>query len=1017
MKKLFKWYTIIGIFLLIIVIIPIGTYWYISSYILTPQKLKSMLKTEISQTIKGDFDCKSIQLSYWETWPTVSFTIDYGSFHGEQPRLDNSTNPLSDLTIYFEKLYVYINVMDYFINKKLDIDKIVVKKPSIDIQTTNHSNPFDLLKEESAQNPSLQSFNLCIEEGNLEWEDLGLYESSTLENIGINITGTLNSMIVSLNSDKVTLDLFQQGTIWDFPLNLTTHLALNPELNQIIIKSATANVNDISYTSTGEIRLDQFEKLWIDANVNLEATELSDLFKNYTSSSLNEYQITGHTSLKGTIKGYIGDNIYPNLTINGQISDGSIIRKKQQNGLEKINMDFLFDYPSTRPDSSTLEIKNIHVSGLNSSLGAQINIKKLFTAPFIDMQLKSDINLDRLGNEFFDPQTVRMKGDLKSDLSLVFNLNDLKEGHYDRIWADGFLTINQLSVHSDKYQFSAFASNTQGNIGYKENKSHFIRQREVLGINLHADTLHFNMQPEIQIAVADLNVKSNTGLQQDTTIMTPITGHIKVKKMQAKLYEDIALLLTNANLHMGIKPSERHQQEVDVATAFDSDSLEYLDIVNKHATKLIRTQFATETSYTNTKQKLDLLSFDRNFDMSAIKGYLLFDYLHSYTKRFPLHIKIHDTQLGFKNNHLILNKSHLQVGESDASINGKLESLSDSYKISGHLNVKSNNLNLNELRNAYLYLLSYNRPFKIENNETDKLLNIQNLDKALDLLDNKNDTIEIKEQLFDIPERCSLGIDLNTNQVTFRDMNMDNMNCKIQLIDKKAMVDFSTSSNLGGIHGNFSYKYKNEDQADIFIDCKMDQIQVGKLKATIPEINTLFPLISDMDGVLDAKIVGIFPLNKEMDVELSKLYVTCSLEGNNMILMNKKLYHQIAQKFRFKDKERNIIEHIAVDCIAEDNKIEVFPFLLDMDRCSFIIGGEHNMNMNYVYHIDVLKSFIPIDFGVNIQGNLDDFDIKLRKIKYKSLFSNPINHQEFNMEKKRKINETQAKILKLAGNL
>lgn len=81
-----------------------------------------------------------------------------------------------------------------------------------------------------------------------------------------------------------------------------------------------------------------------------------------------------------------------------------------------------------------------------------------------------------------------------------------------------------------------------------------------------------------------------------------------------------------------------------------------------------------------------------------------------------------------------------------------------------------------------------------------------------------------------------------------------------------------------------------------------------------------------------------------------------------------------------------MIDNIAVDLVVEDNKIEVFPFLVEMDRYRVAVGGTHNLDMTFNYHLSVLKSPVPFKLGIDITGNLDDFKYKITKCKYKDLF-------------------------------
>ena len=88
-----------------------------------------------------------------------------------------------------------------------------------------------------------------------------------------------------------------------------------------------------------------------------------------------------------------------------------------------------------------------------------------------------------------------------------------------------------------------------------------------------------------------------------------------------------------------------------------------------------------------------------------------------------------------------------------------------------------------------------------------------------------------------------------------------------------------------------------------------------------------------------------------------------------------------------------MIDSIAVDLAIHNNKIEVFPFLVEMDRYKVAVGGTHNLDMTFDYHISVLKSPVPFKLGIDIKGNLDDFKFKIVKCRYKD-FLKPAKQAE-----------------------
>lgn len=1032
MKKHSKWY-LGGIcsLLSLLVLAPLFAYWIVSSFILTPQKLKSILKTEVSQSVRGDFDFQSVELTYWETWPYVGVAIVKGTFSGPQDSNDRLSSGKPKLRTSFAKLTANINVLDFLKRKRITIKEISIDQPDIYVRTGD-GNPFDFLRKNIAdvrirmdsliQDLHFDVRNLIIQNGSMELEDIKHEIIAKWNGIDLVLSGEFSAadsdMSLVLNSDSSRIVTPDYTFTADFPIQAKCDLMANMAKRSVDVRSAKIAIHDIPFEVQGAFVMKSSQRLWMDASLTLSTTELKDLL-GYAppslSMNLQPYKITGKTSLIGEFKGYLDGNTYPDILINGKLTDGSLFKKSEKYGLDTIALDFLFVCPSANPDSSVMEIKNLNVSGPNCYMNGQAKISNLTRSPFLDVRLKSDINFDGLGEELFNVDTMRLSGDLKSDLSLVFNLDDLRKGRYERIWADGSLDINHLRMHSDVYGLYVFASNIHGSMGYKQNRSHFIRQREVLGATLHADTLSFRHGQDLQLAISNLDISTNTGLQQDTTALTPVTTHLKVKKLQTRVQNDIAVVTSDMELHWGIKPSDKDKGQVAMAVAFTSDSLEFLSIHNQQATIVLGSQFISELYPKNTVRWNSFMSPQRLFQQCDMKGFLIFDRLRSFSRQFPLRVDVQGTKLGFKNNRLILNNAEIRAGKSDALVSGEIltfkkEGMKDRF-IEGDLSVRSDYIDFNELKQAFLHgsnLEAERRPA----NSTAALLNIENLDKSIRAIeDHRNALDELTNELLVIPENVALSLSLEIKDMDMHEFNMREMKGTVSLKEKKALCDFSTHTNMGDTHVELLYKAMTSQKADVYLNWDMTRIQVGKLRKMFPAIETLFPMLNSIDGVLDCKLATYCPIDSLMNVDLNSLYAACSLDGENMVLFTNETFHQIADKLRFKDKDRNLIDRITVDFIAKDRMIDIFPFALDMDRYRFLVGGKHSMDMSFNYHIDVLKSPVPFNFGLNVDGKIGDFKYKLGKTKYTDTFGNPLQFEEFRMSKQRKMDEVKAGIM------
>ena len=111
------------------------------------------------------------------------------------------------------------------------------------------------------------------------------------------------------------------------------------------------------------------------------------------------------------------------------------------------------------------------------------------------------------------------------------------------------------------------------------------------------------------------------------------------------------------------------------------------------------------------------------------------------------------------------------------------------------------------------------------------------------------------------------------------------------------------------------------------------------------------------------------------------------ISGDSLVLMDGETFAEISKMLMFKNKKRNVFDHIETNITIEDGNVTIYPFLLEIDRYRAAVGGTQGLDMNFDYHISILKSPVPFKMGINITGNLDDMKIRLGKAKYKDAVS------------------------------
>ena len=111
--------------------------------------------------------------------------------------------------------------------------------------------------------------------------------------------------------------------------------------------------------------------------------------------------------------------------------------------------------------------------------------------------------------------------------------------------------------------------------------------------------------------------------------------------------------------------------------------------------------------------------------------------------------------------------------------------------------------------------------------------------------------------------------------------------------------------------------------------------------------------------------------------------------------MDNEVFDNIKKKLLMSKKAENRIDSLSVELQVLRDRVELFPFLVHMDRYSAVIAGRHNIDEDFdcKYHISITDTPLPIRLGVNIEGPVADIaatpvkHIKLTKCKYGRTFN------------------------------
>ncbi|MCD8178922.1 MAG: outer membrane assembly protein [Tannerellaceae bacterium] len=818
-------------------------------------------------------------------------------------------------------------------------------------------------------------------------------------------------------------------------------IVLTDQFNTVRLKGAEMMVNNLPFTAEGIIaNQPDSNRMKVDLDLSLKASDMNDLLDfvpdEYFQDRKN-MQAKGSVLLESSIHGFVGDSIFPTVNLCCKIEDASYFMKGVKQGIDAFEMDMDVHLNGTSPDSSYVVLENLRIEGLNTAFSLKARVDDVLQSPYIDAYMKGTIDFTRLAEEFLNPDTLLLRGKMDADLSASFLLDDLLDGRYNKVTAGGKLDIDELRTLSRSAGLYLYLAGAHFQVDTTKQTSSFLTNDDLLSAFLTVDSMSVSYKREINTNISNVDIQAKTSPSIDTAAVIPLTGHIKVGYLRTRMPDSVWVVAKNSHLMGGIKPSATNKKMPNLGAAITIDTLRYIDIPLRTGTTLVKSTFGIEalpyresvqrrresqqgqrearqrqrntperrqsservagTSGTGTERQQAAASSSgqssgllRNWE---VKGTLKFNNMRIFSRMFPLRMSMEPTTLRFDTNTITLTDATFHAGKSNFTLTGEVNSMRRAMlaggKLRGNFAINSGYIDCNELLHALNQGLLYLEELESKQ-EKEALEDGTQADVNEDIFTQSAASIEVTDTtdvLLVIPDILDMTLKTKAKKIDYKDLELENVEGELVIRNQSVnLKKLSMDSNIG--HGNLTMVYTAKDrmQGSAGFELEMEDIQVEKLIGLFPSIDSLLPMLRSFEGVVDCQMAATCELDSTMSVILPSLNSACYLSGQNMVLLDGETFAEISRTLMFKNKKRNLIDSISVDLSIRDNKIEIFPFLLEMDRYRVAVGGTHNLDMTFDYHLSVLKSPVPFKLGIDVTGNLDKFKYKITKCRYKDIF-------------------------------
>ncbi|MCX8462897.1 AsmA family protein [Bacteroides fragilis] len=947
-KKILK---ISGITLGSVLLVLLVAIAFVINFIVTPKKLTPVVLDAANQTLNAHLDMESVELTFFSTFPQFGLKVKNGSLVSRT--LNDSNWCKTDSLLSFKECVLTVNPVAYWTENRivvhnLSLDKVSVyayrdKAGQANWEVTRAS--ADTIPEDTVSadfNSEIDIRNIELKHANLIFDDRNtdIYSRIDDANLKLRLSLTKGVSTLGLKFDNKNILFWQQGELLvnKIATSLRTDITVDRQTAVWKLKDTELNVNGIQLDVNGAFRRDTVAKtIGMDLEYGLHAPSMETVLRMIPKAYVKDSKVLakGEVTVSGRVRGVYGDKKLPAVSLKIGIKEASAQYKGLPYGIDEVTADFDAYVDLMRHQPSYLNLKIFHFKGAHTEVLADAKVDDLLNDPLITFHTKSTVDLDALAKTFPLQESVTIRGKLDADMGMKCRLSTLKKQDIGRMKLGGKLELNDFELKDTAKDFNFLGNAT---FRFRDNET-LQAQVDIRKLVLRSRLL----SSDIERLVA--NVTSTN--PQDTTRIVSLQCDMEVSKLHASMGDSIKLYSARAKAQAALEPQEADVTKPAVDFSLRADSLFFS---------------AAETRMAMNVAGIKMKAEKLNDSLWVPKGIVGFDRLRFRTPEFGLPIRMAKTAVTVDGPKIRLKNASVRIGRSDMTATGDMEgvyrAMTKGEKLTAHLSLTSNLIDCNQLINS----LSFPQ-------DTTEVL---------------TDSVPSEMKLFVIPRNIDFELQTDLKKVVFEKMLFENVHGAVDIknqaihledlsmraldADMKAVMVYKASSPRGGYAG---------------FDLKIRNINIAKLVDFVPSLDTIVPMLRSFKGRVMFDVAADARLDSAMNIRIPTLRSAIHIKGDSLVLMDGETFAEISKMLMFKNKKENVFDSISVNVTVHDGNVTVYPFLVEIDRYKAAIGGEQGLDMNFNYHISILKSPLPFKAGVNITGNLDKMKFRIGKAKYK----------------------------------
>lgn len=1006
----------------------------------TPERLTPIVEKLATDNLNAHVEIGRAELVFWSTFPELNVKVDNIKVISESLSSlnDKSFAALpsdADSLLSVDKFSGGINILG-LIRGEIKLHDVVIDGPEVNLLAVNDSvNNYSILPPSSPDKPSSPIPNISINKFRIvnarrisyrsladsthftvQLHDMDL-ASADIPHYQLQIDTDISSPVLN-QYDLSNMQIGVDGAInWD---------GKNPYTLSLSPLRVEAEGVDVTMSTTVDFR-DSLRVDNMDVDINhIDINRIRSHAPEPLRSKLSEIDTDMSVNLSlRLLEPFVVSKEYrlPSLEACLNIPDchfywGDI-------HFNEANCDITATMPDGMPKNMAVTITALKIDGRAMDIELSGRLSDLLDDAKFDGKFNGAIDFGAMPAKVRKLIPGRLTGLVNGNTDLKLRLGDLDRSRFYRIYADGNITMRNLRFNSFDSLTNLYSRVTRMEFGSSRtvNSSAGTRVDSMLVVTVNTDSLNFDNISH-HFGVSDFTgsfASSNTKTSADTTKINPFGGKITFSQFRYRSDADsVRLTVSNASGLASFRQykGDIHLPQIGLNIAMERSrvtsrefrsTLSDLNLqLNTHLRRSSRRAAETANSTENrshrssdssenrsarplTSQQLDSLgveTIDFNIDRTIRDIFRKWDGKGVLTARrgtvrmagIPLRTQVRNVNLDFTADSVSLNSLSATMGRSDFKVKGTIANMRGAMNrrrpepLRLSFDVNSDTININQIVQSIA---------RKDNFADDELSDDDWAEDETIKLDRDLDIDSVSKTLL-IPVNINANLRVKANDVIYSNLDLKDFHGDV-LINRGILQlhNISARNSAGSLAFSALYRAPVPSDISLGLGLVLNDFQLDRMADLIPDIAKIVPMLDTFKGIVTARLAATVDVKENMDLDMPTLRGALNITGDSLAVEDNKAMRTVAKWLMFKNKRITRIDSIDVNAIVRDNTLQVYPFMVNIDRYRLAVMGHNSITGNLDYHVAVLKSPIPFKFGVNIKGTVDKPKIRFGGAKLK----------------------------------